>query len=63
MVGLFLSPFEKKRSGRVEEARTSTAASNAGAVKSSNQKLTITRKESEGDDAMVDLNLREVQTP
>jgi len=37
----------------VEEVGTSTAANYAGAVKSINQKLTITRKKSEGYDPMV----------
>ena len=42
-------------------AGTSTAISYAGAVKASNQKLTITRKESEGDGGMDSTDLREVQ--
>ena len=33
----------------------------AGAVKASNQKLTITRKKSEGDGAMDNMDLREIQ--
>ena len=40
---------------------TSTPASYAGAVKISNQKLTITRKESEGGGGMDNMDLREVQ--
>ena len=43
-------------------AGTSTSASYAGAVKASNQKLTITRKESEGDGGMDNLDLREAQS-
>ena len=42
-------------------AGTSTPASYAGAVKTSNQKLTITRKESEGDGGMDNMDLLEVQ--
>ena len=42
-------------------AGTSNPASYAGAVKASNQKLTITRKESEGDGFMDNMDLREVQ--
>ena len=42
-------------------AGTSTPTSYAGAVKASNQKLTITRKESEGDGAMDNMDLREIQ--
>ena len=41
---------------------TSTPASYAAAVKASNQKLTITRKESEGDGGMDSMDLREVQS-
>ena len=43
-------------------AGTSTPASYAAAVKASNQKLTITRKESEGDGGMDNMDLREVQS-
>ena len=43
-------------------ADTSTPASYAGASKTSNQKLTITRKESEGDGGMDNMDLREVQS-
>ena len=43
-------------------AGTSTPTSYAGAVKTSNQKLTITRKESEGDGGMDNMDLREVQS-
>ena len=39
---------------------TSTPTSYAGAVKVSNQKLTITRKESKGDGGMDSMDLREV---
>ena len=42
-------------------AGTSTPTSYAGAVKASNQKLTITRKESEEDYVMDSTDLREVQ--
>ena len=42
-------------------AGTSTPASYAGAVKTSNQKSTITRKESEGGGGMDNMDLREVQ--
>ena len=42
-------------------AGTSTPTSYAGAVKASNQKLPITRKESEGDGGMDSTDLREVQ--
>ena len=42
-------------------AGTSTPTSYAGAVKASNQKLTITRKESEGDRGMDNMDLREIQ--
>ena len=44
-------------------AGTSTPTSYAGAVKASNQKLTITRKESEEDGGMDSMDLREVQSP
>ena len=52
-----------KQIGRAKEmiAGTSTPASYAGAVKISNQKLTITRKESEGGGGMDNMDLREVQ--
>ena len=40
---------------------TSTPTSYAGAVKASNQKLTITRKKSEGDGGMNSMDLREIQ--
>ena len=43
-------------------AGTSIPASYAGAEKASNQKLTITRKESEADGGMDKMDLREVQT-
>ena len=43
-------------------AGTSTPASYAVAVKASNQKLTITRKESKGDGGMDNMDLREVQS-
>ena len=43
-------------------AGTSTPTSYAGAVKASNQKLTITRKESEGDVGMDNMDLREIQS-
>ena len=39
---------------------TSTPTSYAGAVKASNQKLTITRKESQGDGGMNNMDLREI---
>ena len=42
-------------------AGTSTPTSYAGAVKASNQKLTITRKESQGDGGMDSMDLREIQ--
>ena len=42
-------------------AGTSTPTSYAGAVKASNQKLTITRKESEGDGAMDNMDLHQIQ--
>ena len=41
---------------------TSTPTSYSGAVKPSNQKLTITRKDSEGDGGMDNMDLREVQS-
>ena len=49
--------------GKAKKTRagTSTPTSYAGAVKASNQKLTITRKESEGDGAMDNMDLREIQ--
>ena len=52
-----------KQGGKVKEmiAGTSTPASYAGAVKISNQKLTITRKESQGGGGMDNMDLREVQ--
>ena len=52
-----------KQGGKAKEmiAGTSTPASYAGAVKISNQKLTITRKESEGGGGMDNMDLREVQ--
>ena len=43
-------------------AGTSIPASYAGAVKASNQKLTITRKKSEADGGMDKMDLCEVQT-
>ena len=43
-------------------ADTSTPTSYAGAVKASNQKLTITRKESQGDGGMANIDLREIQS-
>ena len=43
-------------------AGTSTPASYVAAVKASDQKLTITRKESEGDGGMDNMDLREVQS-
>ena len=43
-------------------AGASTPANYAGAVKASNQKLTITRKESEGNGGMDNMDLREVQS-
>ena len=43
-------------------AGTSTPTSYAGAVKASNQKLTITRKKSEGDGGMDNMDLREIQS-
>ena len=43
-------------------AGTSTPASYAAAVKASNQKLTITKKESEGDSGMDNMDLREIQS-
>ena len=53
-----------KQGGKAKEmtAGTSTPTSYAGAVKASNQKLTITRKESEGDGDMDNMDLREVQS-
>ena len=52
-----------KQIGRAKEiiAGTSTPADYAGAVKTSNQKSTITRKESEGGGGMDNMDLREVQ--
>ena len=46
-----------KQGGNAKQmtAGTSTPISNDGAVKASNQKLTITRKESEGDGGMVNM--------
>ena len=41
-------------------AGTSTPTSYAGAVKASNQNLTITRKESQGDGGMNNMDLREI---
>ena len=43
-------------------AGTSTPTSYAGVVKASNQKLTITRKESKGDGGMDSMDLRKVQS-
>ena len=53
-----------KQCGKAKEmmAGTSTPASYAAAVKANNQKLTITRKESEGDGGMDNMDLREVQS-
>ena len=53
-----------KQGGKAKEmmAGTSTPASYAAAVKASNQKLTTTRKESEGDGGMDNMDLREVQS-
>ena len=39
---------------------TNTPTSYAGVVKASNQKLTITRKESQGDGGMDNMDLREI---
>ena len=52
-----------KQGGKAKEmiAGTSTQASYAGAVKTSNQKSTITRKESEGGGGMDNMDLHEVQ--
>ena len=52
-----------KQGGKAKEmiAGTSTPASYAGAVKTSNQKLNITRKESEGDGGTDNMDLREAQ--
>ena len=54
----------RKQGGKPTEmmAGTSTPTSYAGAVKASNQKLTITRKESEGDGGMDNMDFREVQS-
>ena len=41
-------------------AGTNTPTSYAGAVKASNQKLTIMRKESQGDGGMDSMDLREI---
>ena len=43
-------------------AGTNTPTTYAGAVKASNQKLTITRKESKGDGGMDSMDLRGVQS-
>ena len=53
-----------KQRGKVKEmmAGTSTPAGYAAAVKASHQKLTITRKDSEGDGGMNNMDLREVQS-
>ena len=53
-----------KQGGKAKEmiAGISTAASYAAAVNASNQKLTITRKELEGDGGMDNMDLREVQS-
>ena len=50
--------------GKVKKtmAGTSTPTSYAGAVKASNQNLTITRKESEGDGGIDNMDQREVQS-
>ena len=53
-----------KHGGKAKEmmAGTSTPASYDAAVKASNQKLAITRKESEGDSGIDNMDLREVQS-
>ena len=53
-----------KHGGKAKEmmAGTSTPASYAAAVKASNQKLAITRKESEGDSGIDNMDLREVRS-
>ena len=53
-----------KQGGKAKEmmAGSNTPTSYAGAVKASNQKLTITRKESEGDGGMDNKDLREDQS-
>ena len=51
----------KEAKPRKTTASTSTPTSYAGAVKASNQKLTITRKESKGDGGMHNMDLREIQ--
>ena len=53
-----------KQGGKAKEmmAGSNTPTSYAGAVKASNQKLTITRKESEGDGGMDNMDLREDQS-
>ena len=50
-----------RRQSQETTAGTSTSTSYAGAVKASNQKLTITRIESEGDGGMDNMDLREIQ--
>ena len=53
-----------KQDGKAKEmmAGTSTPPSYAGVVKASNQKLNITRKVSEGNGSMNNMDLREVQS-
>ena len=53
-----------KQGGRAKEmiAASSSSTSYAGAVKASNRKLTITRKESEGNGGMDNMDLCEIQS-
>ena len=52
---------EQEGTKQAEEAETSITASYAGAVGTSNQKLVVTRKGSNGDTPMVESDLRIIQ--
>ena len=56
-----LEHAEQKGTKQAEEAGTSITASYAGAVKTSNQKLVVTRKGSNGDTPMEESDLRIIQ--
>ena len=56
-----LEHAEKERTKQAEEAGTSITASNAGAVRTSNQRLVVALKGSNGDTPMVESDLRIIQ--
>ena len=52
---------EQEKTNQAEEAGTSITASYAGAVRTSNKKLIVTRKKCNGDTMMVESGLRIIQ--